>query len=443
MTTRHPRSALACALAFLALSLSAAASADDQVLRELRRLVESNQHAAAYQLAEQHAALAGNPHFDFLYGLAAVNSRKLPQGVLALERHLSVVPANDRARLELARSYYELGEYARARQEFEFVLRYNPPKDVQANIQRYLDAMRTRESIGSRAASRSYLELAGGHDSNVNLGTYNDQVRLNTGILAPIDPSSGGKSSAYVRLAGGTQWSKRIDARLAVYAGADFDLKHNPSATRFDSGNLGGYLGFSVLKGKGLYRLSLADGQTWIDGNRYRNTLSLAGESQHSVGSGYTLTGLAQYADMSFSGTSSYLDAKVFTLGAGVQKTLQSPWRPTLGARVSWSREDNANNRDDLDREVFTTRLSLNASPSERVRVNFDLAYQTSDFGARDVFFGTTRADQTWMAEAGINYLATRNWLLRADVSYTDNDSNQDLYAHRRTLWSLRGRYLF
>jgi tetratricopeptide (TPR) repeat protein len=116
-----------------------------------------------------------------LFGVAAINVGRVPEGVLALERHLAAVPGNDRARLDLARGYFELGDYVRARSEFEFVLRYNPPKDVRSNIERYLDAMQTRDAFANKASSQLYLELGAGRDSNVNAGTYNSQITLPTG----------------------------------------------------------------------------------------------------------------------------------------------------------------------------------------------------------------------------------------------------------------------
>jgi len=80
-----------------------AGAAGDQGLTELRRLVDRGQYEDAYKLTSTMGGLAGSTHFDFLLGLAAVNSGHQAQGVLALERHLLVVPANDRARVELAK----------------------------------------------------------------------------------------------------------------------------------------------------------------------------------------------------------------------------------------------------------------------------------------------------------------------------------------------------
>ena len=420
-----------------------AAAAGDTNLYELRRLVDSGQFEAGYKLAATQTGLLGSPHFDFLLGLAAVNSGHQAQGVLALERHLAVVPANDRARLELAKGYYELGDYFRARQEFEFVLRYNPPKDVQANVQKYLDAMQTREVITSRASSRSYIEVGVGSDSNVNAGTYKSQIDLITGTLPLTDPNSSEAKSSFVQVSGGTQWLRRVDAGLAVFAGLDFDFKHNPDATQYNAINLGAYSGFSVAKGTGLYRLTLSEGQMRVNGEKYRNTLSLTGEGQFSLGEGYTATSVAQYSELAHAQVNGVRDARMLTLGGGVQKTYQSAWRPTLGLQVTYAKEFNLHLRDDLSRDVITTRLSLAANPTERASVSAGLSRQQSSFELADIAFGTVREDAMWSADVGVNYLWDRHWLIRADLQYTDNESNQGLYSYRRSLVGLRSRYLF
>ena len=143
--------ALAAALV-LACASAAAAPLDD-----IRRQVEAGQFDQAYLTAQANPQLIGDVHFDFLYGVAAINVGRVPEGLLALERHLAAVPANDRARLELARGYFLLGEYPRARSEFEFVLRYNPPQAVREKINGFLLAMQLRETNDRRATARGGL----------------------------------------------------------------------------------------------------------------------------------------------------------------------------------------------------------------------------------------------------------------------------------------------
>jgi hypothetical protein len=429
------------AAGLLALALSAQAAGDS--LTELRRLVDAGQFEAAYQLSRAPGNAQPSTHFDFLAGLAAVNSGHYAQGVVALERHLAAVPANDRARLELAKGCYELGDYLRARREFEFVLRYNPPKEVQANIQKYLDAMQTRDVGSSRASSRSYLQVGTGYDSNVNAGTYASQMEALGGPVPLTDPAAHETGSSFTQIMAGTQWVRRVDASLAVFAGGDFDAKNNPAASAYDTANLGAYAGFSQSRGPGLYRMTLSEAQFQLNGQKYRNTLSLTGEGQYTLEAGYLLTGVAQYAELSHGTANVMRDSKLTTLGGGVQKTWAAPWRPTLGLQLTEAQEHNLHMRADLSRDATTVRLSLAASPSERLGLSVGLSSQQNHFAQADLAIGTVREDQTQVLDLGLNYLWSRNWLLRADAQLTDNTSNQALYTYRRTFVGLHTRYLF
>ncbi len=430
-------------LASCLLGLATATLAAGDPMNELRRMVDAGQFEAAFKLANEQNALQGSPHFDFLLGVASVNSGHYPQGVLALERHLVVVPANDRARLELAKGYYELGDYLRARREFEFVLRYNPPKEVQVNIQKYLDAMQTREVITSRATSRSYFEVGLGHDNNTNAGTFNSQIDIpNTGPLVP-DAASMETASAFAQISGGTQWIKRVDSSLAVFAGVDFDQKSNQDAHAYDTTNLGAYTGFSLQKGTGLYRMTASEGHLMVKGDKYRNTLSLTGEGQYSLGDGYAATSVAQYAELAHAMTNENRDSHMLTLGGGLQKTMQLAWHPTVGMQLTLAHESNQRMREDLSRDLLTTKLTLAANPSERVALSVGLSFQQVRHVAVDLGFGSKRADDLVSLDAGVNYLWSRSWMLRADMQVTDNASNQGLYAYRRTLVGLHARYLF
>ena len=120
LLSRFLRSCRARPAALLAALLLATAwpAARAEPLDDMRKLVESGQLEQAYASALRTPELIGDVHFDFLFGLAAVGTGHVPEGLLALERHLAAVPANDRARLELAQGYFQIGEFGRARAEF-------------------------------------------------------------------------------------------------------------------------------------------------------------------------------------------------------------------------------------------------------------------------------------------------------------------------------------
>ena len=413
-------------------------------LDDLRRQVENSQFEQAYATAQANPQLVGDVHFDFLYGVAAVNVGRIPEGLLALERHLAAVPANDRARLELARGYFLLGEYTRARAEFEFVLRYNPPASVRANVNGFLQAMQTRESADRRATARVYAEAGAGYDNNVNGGTFRDELQLVFGNVTLAGSPSRQVPDSYAQAAVGGQHLMRVTNRLSVFAGADLDHRENVDEKAYNLTNAGVYAGFTQLGAGALWRLTLGGSTLQVGGNRYRNTGQMGLEANVSLLQDLSVMGFAQYAEFRHAEADRVRDARASTVGVMLTRNFStSPGAPTLGVRFSWSQEDNQRLRSDLDRHVPLLRIFGAVTPLPSLRISAGLTVYQQLFGNVDIGFGTERRDSSVAGDLVANYALDERWSLRGDALWSRNRSNQDLYDSSRKAVSLKVRYQY
>ena len=437
------RPAVAAALLCLAGS-SGAAPLDD-----IRRQVDGSQFEQAYQTAMANPQLIGDVHFDFLYGVAAINVGRVPEGLLALERHLSAVPANDRARLELARGYFLLGEYTRARSEFEFVLRYNPPAGVRANINGFLQAMQVRENADRRGSARFYAEAGGGHDNNVNGGTFHDSYRVGNQVFTP-EPASRQVSDDYAQVALGGQQLMRVSSRLSVFAGGDIDHRANAKQHIYDISTAGAYIGFSQLSGLALWRATLGANEMLVGGSRYRSTLQVSADASMSPSAESSLVASVQYSGWRHNATEEVHDARVSTVGLTYTYNLSNlAWAPAFGARISYSQEDNQRGRSDLSKKAPTLRLFAGVTPLERLRVSAGLTASAVKYGGFDVVWrgendpNEVRHDSVVGADVLVNYAIDANWSVRAEAQWTITRSNQDLYDSSRKSLGAKLRYQY
>ena len=104
------------------------ANARLKLLQDAANLIKSGKSAEAYALlVPDQSKRAGDPDYDYLLGLAALDSGKPNEAIFALERVLAVKPNHLQARAEIARAYLAVGEKATAKQEFEAVQSQNPP----------------------------------------------------------------------------------------------------------------------------------------------------------------------------------------------------------------------------------------------------------------------------------------------------------------------------
>jgi tetratricopeptide (TPR) repeat protein len=115
------------------------AQSDPAVIAQGESLVRAGRYAEAYKLLEPHEdRLAGDLKFDYLLARSALESGQPSKASFIYERILAVEPNFVGVRLEMGRAYLALGDYARAKLEFETVLRFdNLPADLRQQAQIY------------------------------------------------------------------------------------------------------------------------------------------------------------------------------------------------------------------------------------------------------------------------------------------------------------------
>src|SRR5688572_8051771 len=112
----------ALAVTLTTLAVQPYAVAADAALDEARGLIQKRDAKRAYDLLSPlEAQRAGDPEFDYLLGLAALDSGQTTRAIFAFERVLAVNPNHPQARAEIARAYFVAGETDAAKREFETV----------------------------------------------------------------------------------------------------------------------------------------------------------------------------------------------------------------------------------------------------------------------------------------------------------------------------------
>jgi outer membrane protein len=430
---------IAAAAAMLALACQAAfaAPADD-----VKALVEQNKSKEAYELGSQHPELLGNPEFDFYFGVAAVDDGHAGEGVLALERYLIQFPANRSARIELARAYFVLGEDARAREEFENVLKQSPPADVQLAVQRYLDAIRVRESR-YRTTSLFYVEAGFGYDSNVNGGVSNANISLP--VLGTVTVADAGirKHDRFGNLAAGGQITHPVSPGFAVFGGFAVDAKINSREDEFNLLNSALAGGLSVIKDKDLYKLSASHSSLVVDTSRFRDINGVNGDWHHQLDELQSIQTSVQLAKFDYTGTNQVRNADYAGAGVNYRRVIVYKWQPVVNLGINLAKEHNTEGRPDLGRDIAGVRAGLGVTPGARWGVNAGLTYLDSHYSAPDAFLGETRRDRYYAFDGSVVYLVNKNWSARCELLVSNNRSNLSLYEYARDVVALKLRYEF
>lgn len=400
---------LACAL----LVLHAAAVASSPDLSRARQLVGEGRYQDAYELLQPFAdSSKDDAVFGLLLGEAALRTGRPQQARALFERSLALQPDSVEAHLGLGRAYLALGDYARAKIEFETVLRFDDlPPDLESQAEIYAEAARAYAE-GLRLLASGYAMLGYG---NYRIGSAGGGPRNDAFFAARIGGRLNYELDDAYALVGS------LDYRFRNYDEAsrrnDSDLRWNGAVSRnVGEGNwIGGLRGRVSYRGDGIYRNDFgAYGQ-------YR--LRLDPDNQVSAGlelrqrrypSNSRLRERTRNIVEATAGwTHSFLDGKAsFSLDgqAGREFNTQRP---------------------DGDANFFGLSPSLNFSITENLggfaffwwqndRYNIE---RLGEPGDRLVGIGT-RNDNLYEVGGGLTWQFAPNWSLNPEILYIRDSSN-------------------
>jgi tetratricopeptide (TPR) repeat protein len=212
------------AVALFSAFASLSANADDPVLESARRALASGNAKQAYtELSAAQDKMTGMPEFDYLLGVAALDSGNIEDAIIAFERVLALIPNHAGAQMDLARAYYAAGSFDLAEAAFIKLQAANPPPAAQIAINRYLDAIQTRKQQ-TRAGWTAFGELGLGYDSNItgvpgNFGAAAQQSFNLVGIVAT--GNSVKRSAGFMQGAIGAEYHRPITRGWSLYAGGE------------------------------------------------------------------------------------------------------------------------------------------------------------------------------------------------------------------------------
>jgi len=125
-------------------------AARQQPMADAEALMKAGKPSDAYTLLEPlELERSGEIGFDYLLGIAALDSGKPDKAIIAFKRILAANPDIAGARLDMARAYYQLGDLPQAQAEFQAVAAQDPPEAVKATIQKFLGAIKASAPTGS------------------------------------------------------------------------------------------------------------------------------------------------------------------------------------------------------------------------------------------------------------------------------------------------------
>ncbi len=413
-----------------------------RLLRDARALLSEGRSGDAYILlkpAEQR--YAGSAEFDYLLGVAALDSGRPAEAVIVLERVLIERPDHLPARAELARAYLRVHETEAARQSFETVAARELPPEVRATIERYLNAIeRIKDALRVKRVATIEAEI--GYDDNVNFGTASGQWLLADGTAVLPLPVSKPSASAAQAIGGSVYWVIPTNGGWRATVGGRFAVRGYPSARTLDQEQF--ELSGGIARRFACHEVGMqVQAQTLrLDGARLRDGTGVLAQWQCDTERAGRLGAYLQHYRFDFP-DQRVRDADRTALGFTWARQIEALPSATLIAGLNAGSERSRASYDNLSYDFWGLRAVLVVGLGSGWQAVGALGWESRNFSGLEPEFGLTRADRQTEAQISAEKSLGNGLTVGPALTYTRNRSTIGPNDFRRGQAMLRARYRF
>lgn len=425
-----------------------AIDANQKLLDDAEALMKAGKPGPAYRLLEPFEFdRSGEVRFDYLLGIAALDSGKPDKATLALERVLAEDPNYPGARLDMARAYYQLGDMQRAKIEFETVLADNPSDAARATIQKYLDDIAARENV-KKTRIGGYVDGTVGRDTNVN----NASDFPNNIITPTLIPSSTELSDNYLGVAAGGEINHDLNAKFQLYAGADISKRNYFLQKNYDSFNTEERAGMIYGTGTDHYRIGVSGRQNTLGGAAYYTSAGVNGEWRHAPDASRQVSLFGQYVQYRYANSALQAnDINQIVAGAGMLNILENGKSALSGSLYIGTENDvgpatllrPAGGRTDGAKHFLGLRAGGQTLVGASVKLFFSAGEQVGYFSDVNPLISNHRLDRLGDLTVGMDWYLGDQWMVRPELVRYINTSNVTAYSYDRNDYSLTVRRNF
>jgi tetratricopeptide (TPR) repeat protein len=427
----------------LAAPLAAHAEAD-ALVRDALALTQTGQSAKAFEMLDaKEVERAGDPDFDTVLGIAANETGQYTRAIFALERVLAVQPANARARAELGRALFAVGDNVAARRLLQETKDQGIPVEAAKTIDQFLQAIDRVDEAG-RSSIKGYVEASIGHDSNVNSGPVNPNVAVPVlgNIVVTLAPAGVKTNASFASLGAGVSGRKIIDPRWSLIGNATANGRFNGNGTSQFNNNqidLSGGAAYRVERNE--YSVVAQYGTYTVDGSRVRDQYGLVGEWTYRLDGFRQVTSYLQLTKLKYpQQTIRNVDRNV--LGSTYAHLFRNGLLAYGGVYFGAENEDAAG-RGDLGHKLTGLRAGVQKPFSDALAAFVTLGYETRRYGGVDPIFLVTRRDKQTNLNIGLSWVPAKSWRITPQIAYTNTNSNVVIADYDRTVVSVTARREF
>ena len=425
----------------------------DEVMKEAQHLVQAGKFADAYALMQPlELQQAGNPVFDYLLGISAVNSGHPDRATLAFERVDATLPEFGETRLWLGLAYYLSGDVYRAKKLFSALsAQQNLSRQSIATAEKYLAAIKKQEDAKMLEEQRAYriyavgnLEFGLGHDSNITTASSNTGIATSSGLSGGFAQMNGDIEVRKPLISAGSYGFFALESNNRDYTGHSFMNSHI-NTVRGGVNWRSGMDTYRVRASHQDYRQQGAAVSQGITADSTQNTLF--GNARFAIGKYDYLSASLQYNTFRYA-TRPRQDTNQIVLEANYMHTFRNIGSPTIYIAFNQA-------RDRAMREGVPFSMAVTTTDVSRITNTFTLYSQYTFVENAEVtamWMTSKRNDSKPYARSstemygkddmrvtmlGLNWRVGKNWLVKPQFMRAQNISAVAGYAFDKEEFSV------
>jgi tetratricopeptide (TPR) repeat protein len=427
-------------LILIALFLSVPAMAVEQsLLVAAQNMLNQGKSLDALELLEPfEEEYAGDREFDYLYGLALLDTGEPSNAIFAFQRALAVEPNFAGARLELARSYFDVGQMSMAQRELLLLQNQSPPDNVMEVIEQYLAAIENR-NLSNRKGWRGFLQLGIGDDSNVNSATSADSF-----LGFTLADDSRETSSSVISTLGGARYDLPLnfDSKLFFKGSVNHRANNDASfATTVNYDLLAGYN--KSFKNRNNFSAAIQTYTADVDGDFNNKGFNLTAQYNFTLSAVNQIGTFVRIGNVDYASEFDVKDIDQSLLGISWGHVFSGDTRLSLVVAAIVGQDKAVESDSPYGRDISGLRISLAYPITHRFNIFSTLGKSDSDYDSAFFDEADKRSDSLTDVSIGSSWRVNKNWLLRAVVSQTDNSSNVEIFDYDRSMIMFTARSEF
>ncbi len=397
------------------------------VLKQAEALLAEHKADEAYRLLSANELdLGGTALFDYLLGVAALDSGHAADAAFALERVVATQPDFAGARMELARAEFERGQYSAARTQFQYLLGQSPPAQTRDVIERYLTSINEQSTL-ARAHWSALAQFGAGYDSNAN-GSTSGQTFLGF----TLNPHNVETESSFGELTLGVGNTVALGERSGLISNLELTHRANPDASFIDQTVVSLGSGFIWAVGSSRFTAGVDGYAGWLDAEDHEHGVNLNLGAARRFGD-YEGALSLRGGSLEYEQTALHvLDVDRYLAGVSFTRLNIGERSGRIGLALLGGSDDAKRSGSPYGGDRYGARAYASWLMRPQSSIYVEASYMTTEYDG--AFFGVDRSDDLFGATVSLDFqnFPAAKWSVAPRVRYMKNDSSIPLYEYDR-----------